>query len=78
MTRMILSIEPQDKAWLERRAKEKGVSMSECVREAIRRARKAEQGSRREEIEKALAATSGIWRNGDGLRYQRRLRREWD
>jgi hypothetical protein len=78
MTRMILSIEPQDKAWLERSAKEKGVSMSECVREAIRRARNAEEGSRQESMDKLLAATSGTWRNGDGLRYQRRLRREWD
>ena len=73
MTRMILSIEDHDKAWLERRAREEKVSMAELIREAVRRMRKADQQTR----EQTLKATQGIWRDGDGLRYQRRLRREW-
>jgi len=70
---MILSIEEQDKSWLEKRAREEGVSMAELVREALRRMRKGDQAS----LDQALKATQGIWRDGDGLRYQRRLRREW-
>lgn len=73
MTRIILSIDPHDKSWLERRAKEKNVSMSEVVRQAVRRMRDADQ----ESIDRVLSDTRGIWRSGDGLRYQRRLRLEW-
>ena len=73
MTRMILSIEEQDKSWLEKKAREEGVSMAELVREALRRMRKVDQAT----LDQALKATRGIWRDGDGLRYQRRLRREW-
>jgi len=70
---MILSIEEQDKSWLEKKAREEGVSMAELVREALRRMRKVDQAT----LDQVLKATQGIWRDGDGLRYQRRLRREW-
>ena len=73
MTRMILSLEDQDKSWLERQAAQQGVSMAEVVRSAIRSQRKNEE----EPLEKLLAKTRGVWRSGDGLRYQRRVRTEW-
>jgi hypothetical protein len=70
---MILSIEDQDKSWVERKAREQGVSMAEVVRNAVRQMRQSDQGT----LEQVLKATQGIWRDGDGLAYQRRLRREW-
>jgi hypothetical protein len=73
MMRIILSIEEQEKSWLERKAREDGVSMSEVVRKAVQRMREADQGK----LDRILKATSGIWRGGDGLRYQRKIRREW-
>ncbi|MEP7354648.1 MAG: CopG family transcriptional regulator [Acidobacteriota bacterium] len=73
MTRMILSLEEQDKAWLERQAKSLNVSMAEVVRVAVRRMRDAEDKSMAE----VLKATRGIWKNGDGLKYQQKLRSEW-
>ena len=73
MTRTIISLEEQDKSWLERRARETGVPMAEVIREAIRRMQRAED----ESFDQVLAATRGLWRKGDGLRYQRKLRREW-
>jgi hypothetical protein len=73
MTRMILSLEDQDKSWLERKAREEGVSMAEVVRQAVRRMQHAEE----ESLDQVLAATRGLWRKGDGLRYQRAVRREW-
>lgn len=73
MTRMILSLEDQDKSWLERKAREEGVSMAEIVRQAVRRMQHAEE----ESLDQVLAATRGLWRKGDGLRYQRAVRREW-
>jgi hypothetical protein len=70
---MILSLEDQDKAWLERKAREEGVSMAEVVRQAVRRMQHAEE----ESLDQVLAATRGLWHKGDGLRYQRAVRREW-
>lgn len=73
MTRMLISLEESDRHWLEQRALETGVPMSEVVRQAIRR----DQESGQKPMKDLLASTKGIWRRGDGLRYQRRLRKEW-
>lgn len=73
MTRMLISLEENDKLWLEQRAQETGVPMSEVVRRAIRQAQETEQKPMKE----LLASTKGLWRHGDGLRYQRRIRKEW-
>lgn len=73
MTRTIISLEEQDKSWLERKAREAGVPMAEVVRQAIRRMKQAED----ETLDQLLESTRGLWRKGDGLRYQRKLRQEW-
>jgi hypothetical protein len=74
MTRMILSFEEGEKSWLKRRSHETGESMAEIVRRAVRRLQESEETS----LEETLAATRGVWRKGDGLRYQRKVRREWE
>jgi hypothetical protein len=48
--------------------------MAEVVRQSIQRMKKTDQKS----FDELLKATSGAWRGGDGLRYQRKIRREWD
>ena len=73
MTRIIISLEEQDKSWLERKAREAGVPMAEVVRQAIRRMQLAED----ETLDQVLESTRGLWRKGDGLRYQQKLRGEW-
>ncbi|MEK7404343.1 MAG: CopG family transcriptional regulator [Acidobacteriota bacterium] len=73
MTRTIISIDPENKQWLERTARAQGVPMAGLVREAIRRMRQQEDVS----LEELLKQTSGLWKRGDGLAYQRRLRKEW-
>lgn len=73
MIRTIISLEPEDKAWLERKAEAAGVPVTELVRQAIRRMRREEDVS----FEKVLKQTRGLWRKGDGLAYQRRAREEW-
>jgi hypothetical protein len=73
MTRMLISLEENDRRWLEQRAQEAGVPMSEVVRQAIRQAQKNGQKPMKE----LLASTKGLWRQGDGLKYQRRIRKEW-
>jgi hypothetical protein len=74
MTRLLVSLNEQDRGWLERKARQTGASMAEVVRQSIQRMKKAEQKS----FDELLRATSGVWRGGDGLRYQRKIRREWD
>jgi Arc/MetJ-type ribon-helix-helix transcriptional regulator len=73
MTRMLISLEETDRHWLEQQSRESGVPMSEVVRQAIRRAQESEQKSMKD----LLASTKGLWRGGDALRYQRRVRKEW-
>jgi hypothetical protein len=73
MTRTIISLDPVDKQWLERTAQAKGVPMARLVRDAVRRMRQQEDVS----LEKLLRQTSGLWKRGDGLAWQRRLRKEW-
>jgi hypothetical protein len=73
MTRMLISLGENDRLWLKQQAKETGVPMSEVVRQAIRQAQESEQKSMKDLLE----STKGLWRQGDGLRYQRRIRKEW-
>jgi broad specificity phosphatase PhoE len=74
MTRLILSLEEGEKSWLKRRSRETGESMAQIVRRAIRRLEESEK----ESLDDTLAVTSGLWRRGDGLRYQRKIRRQWE
>jgi hypothetical protein len=73
MIRMLISLEENDRRWLEQRSQETGVPMSEVVRQAIRQA----QESGRKSMKELLASTQDLWRQGDGLRFQWRVRKEW-
>lgn len=76
MVRIIISVEDEDKAWLDRRASEDEVSRAELIRRAVRRYRE-ESARETGPLERVLAETSGIWAGEDGLAYQRRVRDEW-
>ena len=73
MIRLILSLSETEKSWLQRRSRETGRSMAQILREAVQKLREAED----ESLDEALAATRGLWRKEDGLRYQRKIRAEW-
>ncbi len=74
MTRTVISLDPQDKRWLDEEARRTGKSMTEVVRMAIRSLREQREKS----FDDLLQQTSGTWREGDGLAYQRRVRSEWE
>ena len=76
MVRTIVSIEEEDKAWLDLKAAEEKVSRAELIRRAVRMYRKASEIETRS-FHRLLAETSGIWKGEDGLTYQRRARDEW-
>ncbi len=76
MVRTLISLDTDDKAWLDRVARAERVPMTQLVRRAIRRLRE-EQEAAPHGFDRLLRETAGSWRRGDGLAYQRRLRAEW-
>jgi Arc/MetJ-type ribon-helix-helix transcriptional regulator len=80
MIRTLISLDEEDKRWLDRRAQEEGTTMTEVVRKAVRRYREEhERGTAAEPtLDQLLRQTSGLWPGGDGLEEQMRARDEWD
>ena len=76
MVRTVISLDEESKKWLEQQAREENISAAELIRTAVRKYR---DEKRREALplKDLLKQTSGIWKPGDGLTYQRRLRKEW-
>ena len=74
--RTVISLDDDDKAWLDAEAAREQVPMTELIRRAVRllRSRQPVDGTSLEEL---LRRTAGTWREGDGLEYQRRVRSEW-
>ena len=77
MIRTIISLDPDDKQWLDRKAEEENATMTQLVRRAIRRYRE-ECEANAPSLERLLEETSGIWKGKDGLEHQLRLRQEWE
>ena len=74
---MAITIDADDKAWLDREAKREGVPMTRLVQRAIAHLRK-QAAADPTGFDRLLQQTSGIMKLGDGLKYQRRARAEWD
>ena len=75
MVRTVVSLNEDDKRWLDRKAALEGVTMTEIVRRAVRRLR-SEEGVARA-FDHLLEVTHGIGSGEDGLVTQKRLRSEW-
>jgi hypothetical protein len=73
-TRTIVTLSKDEKEWLERYSRGKGLSMAQTVRKGIARLRNEERSSLYEDT---LQNTRGLWAKGDGLKYQKELRQEW-
>ena len=76
MIRTIISLDEESKEWLDRQARQENISTAELIRTAVKQYR-AEKKGEAPSIDDLLKQTSGIWKAGDGLTYQRRLRKEW-
>jgi len=78
MIRTLISLDEEDKQWLDWRAQEEGTTMTDLVRTAVKQYReKNERQSGEPSLEQLLAQTSGLWQEGDGLAAQIRAREEW-
>lgn len=79
MIRTLISLEDEDKRWLDRRAEEEKTTMAQVVRTAVKRYREqCEREPGEPSLEELLRRTSGLWKGGDGLEAQLRLRGEWE
>jgi hypothetical protein len=76
MIRTIISLDKEDKDWLDAHSRERGVTMTSLVRQAVAMLR-AKEESERPPLGVLLEDTTGIWKAGDGLDYQEGLRDEW-
>ena len=73
MTRTVVALDNDIKKWIDAKAVQEGVPMTELVRRALQQFREHEE----QLVERLLSETSGIWTAGDGLKYQQSLRDEW-
>jgi hypothetical protein len=80
MIRTVISLEAEDKQWLEEQAKINQTTFGEIVRQAVKRMRLEEHPDRQiksTSFELTLSKTQGIWQGEDGLNFQQSLREEW-
>jgi hypothetical protein len=73
--RMIITLPDEDKAWLTSYSKANNISAAEAIRQAIRNLK---NGSEIDTYRALLESTRGTWMKEDGLKYQEKIRSEWD
>lgn len=73
-TRTIITISEQEKRWLTAYSGLHGVSVAEAVRRGIACLKSTEN---RDAYCKLVQNTAGIWKQGDALTYQKKIRSEW-
>ena len=72
--RTIITLSEEDKQWLESYSNVHQVSLAEAIRQGIRRLKDAEL---QETYRVLVRSTKGLWKKGDALKYQRKIRSEW-
>ncbi len=78
MIRTVISIESNEKAWLEQQARAHQVTMTEMVRRAIHYYHDSLLQQGKADLSMLLHETHGIGFQEEGLHYQERVRSEWD
>ena len=77
LVRTVISLDDEQKAWLDQQAALRRVSMASLIRQAVSEFRMREQRGSAASFQEVLKHTAGIWQAGDGLEYQERIRKEW-
>ena len=73
--RLILSLPDEDKLWLEGYSKVHKISVAEAIRRGIAQLKKNQS---RKTYQQLVERTRGLWKKGDGLDYQLKMRDEWE
>jgi len=74
-SRMIITLSDEDKKWLRTFSRSQRISLAEGVRRGIAYL-KASEGLK--SYRSILEETKGIWKKGEGLSYQQKIRSAWD
>ena len=77
MPRTIINLGDDDKRWLDQQARQRRVSMTSLVAEAVSEYRVRQEAADQPDLQTTLKDTAGIWHRGDGLDWQQRMRNEW-
>jgi hypothetical protein len=72
--RTIITIPDEHKTWLESYSKAHKVSVAEAVRRGIIILK---ESSAKNTYQTLIKSTKGLWKKGDGLTYQKKIRSEW-
>jgi hypothetical protein len=72
--RIIISLPDTDKLWLEGYSKIHKISVAEAIRQGIGELKKSQ---RQQTYQQLVERTRGVWKMGDGLEYQEKVRAEW-
>ena len=72
--RTIITLSEEDKAWLDRYSRLHRVSIAQVIRSGIHELKDREYERTYTAL---LQSTKGVWKRGDGLSYQRKVRSEW-
>lgn len=78
MVRTVISLDVEEKRWLDRKARQLDKPMTAVVRDAVAHYRASQRDGEGIALDGLLRKTRGIWKQGDGLAYQRKLRAEWN
>lgn len=73
--RTIITLSEEDKRWLESYSNLHNVSVAEAIRQGIRTLKEMEL---QENYRGLVQNSSGLWKKGDGLAYQKKIRAEWN
>jgi hypothetical protein len=76
MVRTVISLDREEKRWLDRTARQERVSMSSLIRRAVSQLRRRAEAEA-PPVELLIRETRGIWKWGDPLAYQKKMREEW-
>jgi hypothetical protein len=75
MTPITINLEPEDRTWLEQKAKQNQTTIAALISQAVKRLRVEETNSASFDL--LLEQTRGIWKGSDALVYQQEIRKEW-
>jgi Arc/MetJ-type ribon-helix-helix transcriptional regulator len=75
LMRTLVDIPQTERTWLDKKAKEQGVSMAEALRRAVRAAHESEK--KHDNFIRLMDKIQGTWTKGDGLAWQKKMRAEW-
>jgi hypothetical protein len=73
--RIIITLSEEERLWADSYSQAHKISVAEAIRQGLAILRQQEG---LEAYQRLVEKTGGIWRQGDGLTYQRAMRSEWE